>query len=73
MWEVVGFSQRVSKDKTYYEVYLQRECKKGSGLEVKAGSYAADQINYLPRIGDRVVLEMGNYNGRDYIKDIEVM
>ena len=73
MWEVVGFRQRVKQDKVYYDIFLQRECKNGQGLEVKAGNYAGSQVNYTPRIGDRVVLEMGNYQGRDFIKDIEVM
>lgn len=73
MWEVVGFRQRVSKEKVYYDIFLQRECKNGQGLEVRDGSYAAASIPYIPRIGDRIVVENGNFQGRDYIKDIEVM
>lgn len=74
MWEVVGLRQRVSKDKVYYDICLSREFKSpGQGLEVRSGSYSAEQIAYIPRIGDRIVVELGNYQGREYIKDIEVM
>lgn len=74
MWEVVGFRQRVSKDKVYYDICLSRDFKgNGQGLEVRSGSYSAEQIVYIPRIGDRIVVELGNYQGREYIKDIEVM
>lgn len=73
MWEVVGFRQRVKQDKVYYDIFLQRECKNGQGLEVKAGSYGAATVDYIPRLGDRIVLDLGNYQGRDFIRDIEVM
>ena len=73
MWEVVGFCQRVKQDKVYYDIYLQRECKKGQGFEVKAGNYASAQVDYVPRIGDRVAIETGSFNGRDYIKDIVIL
>lgn len=74
MWEVVGFRQRVSKDKVYYDICLSRDFKgPGQGLEVRAGSYAAESIPYIPRLGDKIVVEFGNYQGREYIKDIEAM
>ena len=40
MWEVVGFGQRTSKEKVYYDIFLQRENKKGQGIECRAGSYS---------------------------------
>lgn len=73
MWEVVGFRQRVKQDKVYYDIYLQRECKNGQGFEVKAGNYASSQVDYVPRIGDRVAIETGSFNGREYVRDIVIL
>ena len=74
MWEVIGYRERVSKDKVYYDIYLQRDGKNQiTGKEVKYGSYAKEACSYTPRIGDTIILEMGNYQGREYIRDIEVV
>lgn len=73
MWEVVGFRVRPKNDKVYIDIFLQRECRNGEGLEVKAGNYDQGTCGYMPRIGDKVVVEMGNYQGREYIRDIEVV
>lgn len=74
MWEVVGFNQRVSKEVVYYDIFLQRDLKApGQGLQCFAGSYGQNKISYSPRIGDKVVIETGFYEGREYLKDITVI
>lgn len=74
MWEVVGFRQRVSKDKVYYDLCVTRDFKApGQGLEVRSGSFSGAAIPYVPRLGDKLIIEFGNYQGREYIKDIEVV
>lgn len=74
MWEVVGFSERAGKNDVYVNLYVQRECKApGQGIQCFAGSYGKAKVAYSPRIGDKLWIEMGNYQGRDYIRDITLV
>lgn len=70
MWEVVGFKFRDVNDRRYYDVYLQRECDGGVGLQCVALNYSAAYIPYVPQLGDRVMYSTREYNGRQLVSEI---
>lgn len=79
MWEVVGFGVRdvVCKDnvtRKFYDVFLQREATgNAQGIETQRGDYREDKFAYVPRIGDKLFVAFGNFQGRQYISDLQVV
>lgn len=78
MWEVVGFGFRQVKCKDdvvrkFIDVFLQREAQGDyQGIETQRGDYREDKFAYVPKIGDKVFVAFGNFQGRQYISDIQV-
>lgn len=70
MWKVVGFKRREKDGKIYFDLSLQREYKDGTGVECRVCNYSAGYINYVPALGDMVMISMGSYNGRSYVQEV---
>lgn len=79
MWEVVGFGVRdvLCKDgvtRKFYDVFLQRDATgNAQGIETQRGDYRADKFTYVPRIGDKLFVAFANFQGRQYISDVQVV
>lgn len=71
MWEVVGFKFRDTSDgRRYYDVYLQRECQGGVGLQCASINYAVAYVSYVPNVGDRVMYSTREFNGRQLVSEV---
>lgn len=79
MWEVVGFGVRTVQCKDgvtrrFYDVFLQREAQApAQGIETQRGDYREDKFAYAPQIGDKLFVAFGNFQGRQYISDLQVV
>ena len=79
MWEVVGFNVRDVKckdgvNRKFHEVFLQRPGTSGvKGIETQRGDYREDKFAYIPQIGDKLFVAFGNFQGRQFISDLQVV
>jgi len=79
MWEIVGYNVRNVKCKDdvfrkFYDVFLQREATApAQGIETQRGDYREDKFAYVPQIGDKVFVSFGNFQGRQFISDLQVV
>ena len=79
MWEVVGFGIREVKckdgvNRKFYDVFLQREATgNAQGIETQRGDYREDKFAYVPAIGDKLFVAFGNFQGRQYISDLQLV
>ena len=71
MWKVVGFKYRDAKNGSrYYDVYCQRECAKGAGLECTSFNFDSGYHGYVPVLNDIIVVSTYQYEGRTRVRDI---
>lgn len=79
MWEIVGFNIRNVRCKDdvfrkFYDVFLQRVAQApAQGIETQRGDYREDKFTYVPQIGDKVFVAFGNYQGRQFISDLQLV
>ena len=78
MWEIVGFETSFDESGSVksYTFYCQKpvDPKDGfEGLKCKREWYRADQVQYVPQIGDHVIIEKEDYGKFQVITNIYVM
>ena len=61
MWEIIGYEEQVRDDgSASYTIYSAKDMKTDNGCygrKVRRDWYKVDQVHYVPKIGDLVIIE----------------
>lgn len=76
MWEVIGFERMVKSDGSVsYDLYAMKAFKPGenvSGKKARRFWYRADEVDYLPVVGQEVIIETEMRGKYEIVTDIWV-
>ena len=76
MWEVVGFEKIIKGDGSVsYDLYVTKDFKPGDnvcGKKARRVWYRADEVPYVPVVGDLVVIETETRGKFEIVTDIWV-
>lgn len=76
MWEVIGYERIEKTDgSTSYDLYVTKDFKPGdrvSGKKARRVWYRADEVSYVPCVGDVVVIETETRGRYEIVTDIWV-